>query len=791
MNANGTARHTDPLRISGASSRPRPSVAPLTRHIRYISTSVERMSARRRIALIRRTLAILAGAALALTALTSTATAGAPAAAPAPASRPAPWASPGTLAPDAAATSGARSGGHLVLPASTLGTVATSARADAHHLPTAAEAARNPGMHSIAYLPVFWTSTKPSQDPQAGASTYVARADTYWRQASDGAVSAELAWTTDWNRISLSATEVATCDRKAIYREVAPLVSGGSAWAHVLVNLPYNAACDWSDLEYVGVTSEGWGLTLTNGLIVPKDDVINRAMLHNNGVLATDSLLCTDADGGWVPLSSTCTKSYYTDPWSPAGDLPYGYGHTGMPQVEELAQFGLLAASNSREVTPGAASAAYSLLPVQVPGTGVKALWFAMDGYWYILEYRVPTGVDAWTDDKTFVGPDGVTRTMPGGGVVLTRTRIGDSTHRYDGELITFHQPVPGQEDTARHPGLEAGESYTAPDGLFAITVNSANTAQATVQLSFPGLTKVARWSGSDRYAASAAISARSFSPGVATAYVASGEIYTDALSGAPVAGMTRGPVLLTKRDELPSAISAELVRLHPGRVVILGGANTITDNVAAAIQSALGVTPVRWSGPDRFATSAAISAANYAPGVDAVYVASGRVFPDALSGAPVAGRDNDPMLLVDTNAVPASIATELTRLAPQRIVVLGGPSTVTDDVEGQLTAYAPHIERWYGADRFATSVAVTSQSYAAGVDTAYIASGRVYTDALSGAPVAGMTGGPVLLTDTTKLPSLTASELARLKPHRIVVLGGSNTISYGVQASLSAYVTP
>ncbi|GAA1793781.1 hypothetical protein GCM10009811_18220 [Nostocoides veronense] len=277
----------------------------------------------------------------------------------------------------------------------------------------------------------------------------------------------------------------------------------------------------------------------------------------------------------------------------------------------------------------------------------------------------------------------------------------------------------------------------------------------------------------------------------MATAYLASGEVYTDALSGAPVAGMTDVPVLLTKRDGLPSDISGELSRLNPGRVVVLEGPNTITDSVAAQAASAAGAPSERWSGADRFATSAAISAESYEPGVDTVYVASGRVFTDALSGAPVAGKNAGPVLLVDTDNLPDAIATELTRLAPRRIVVLGGTNTITSAVEATLGAYASAVERWAGPDRFSTSAVITRLSYDPGVGTVYIASGRVFSDALSGAPVAGMTAGPVLLTDTTKLPESVAAELMRLEPKRIVVLGGPNTISYAVQARLSNFVTP
>ncbi|WP_299446752.1 DUF4832 domain-containing protein, partial [uncultured Phycicoccus sp.] len=48
----------------------------------------------------------------------------------------------------------------------------------------------------------------------------------------------------------------------------------------------------------------------------------------------------------------------------------------------------------------------------------------------------------------------------------------------------------------------------------------------------------VLRLSGSDRYAASAAISAETFLPGVPVAYVATGSKFPDALSGAPAAGV-------------------------------------------------------------------------------------------------------------------------------------------------------------------------------------------------------------------------------------------------------------
>ncbi|MBC7590211.1 MAG: carboxypeptidase regulatory-like domain-containing protein, partial [Salinibacterium sp.] len=73
-------------------------------------------------------------------------------------------------------------------------------------------------------------------------------------------------------------------------------------------------------------------------------------------------------------------------------------------------------------------------------------------------------------------------------------------------------------------------------------------------------------------------------------------------------------------------------------------------------------------AGVDRFATSAAISAATFAPGVPVAYVANGYGFPDALSGAAAAGTLGGPVLLTAPGELPGVIAAELTRLNPAKI---------------------------------------------------------------------------------------------------------------------------
>ena len=97
------------------------------------------------------------------------------------------------------------------------------------------------------------------------------------------------------------------------------------------------------------------------------------------------------------------------------------------------------------------------------------------------------------------------------------------------------------------------------------------------------------RVAGTDRYSTAAAISAATKAPGVPVAYVATGLDFPDALAGAAVAGLTRGPLLLVTRDSLPAATLAELARLGPARIVILGASGVVSDAMATQLSSLAG----------------------------------------------------------------------------------------------------------------------------------------------------------------------------------------------------------
>jgi YVTN family beta-propeller protein len=191
-----------------------------------------------------------------------------------------------------------------------------------------------------------------------------------------------------------------------------------------------------------------------------------------------------------------------------------------------------------------------------------------------------------------------------------------------------------------------------------------------------------------------------------------------------------------------------------------------------------------RRSGDDRYATAAGVSAAEFAPGVATVYIASGENFPDALSGSAAAGRRGVPVLLATKNGIPTATGAELARLKAKQIVVLGGAAAIGESVEQALRSYGP-VTRIGGADRFAVSAAISRENFSVNQPVVYIASGENFPDALSGGAAAANIGSPVLLVNRSAIPKPVADELTRLQPGRIVVLGGENAVAPAVETAL------
>lgn len=304
-----------------------------------------------------------------------------------------------------------------------------------------------------------------------------------------------------------------------------------------------------------------------------------------------------------------------------------------------------------------------------------------------------------------------------------------------------------------------------------------------------PSNVRPVRIAGVNRYA-TAATMARSWPARVPTAFVVGGEGFADTLSAAARAGAQRSPLLLTRRDAVPPETVAELERLRPERIVVVGGASAVSNTVLTELKrhSTSGRIQ-RVSGTDRYATSVAVSRL-YPAGAELAYLASGEDFPDALGGAALAGYRKAPLLLTRRGQLDPRTSAELARLAPQQIIVLGGPAAVSASVlESAAPLSASPVRRVAGVDRYNTAAAVAAE-YPAGSSTAYVASGTSFPDALIGAAPAARDGVPLLLTPKDRVHSATDRALARQQPREMYVLGGEKVISPSTMATLAGYLT-
>ena len=279
-------------------------------------------------------------------------------------------------------------------------------------------------------------------------------------------------------------------------------------------------------------------------------------------------------------------------------------------------------------------------------------------------------------------------------------------------------------------------------------------------QLTTCAVSEVDRVFGSDRYATAAEIASEAFSAPT-TVYVATGTDFPDALAAGPAAAATNSPVLLVNSSFVPAATAAELAAIAPDRIVVLGGEAAVSKAVETTL-AASGAIVTRIAGSDRYSTAALISADAFPKGAEVAFVVDGGDFPDALAAGASAANRNGPVLLTNTDIVPASTMAELDRLDVDEIVIVGGTAAVSASVATALTAVAP-VTRIAGADRYATAAAASAFSFPSGVGTIYLATGEDYPDALAGAAAAGANGGPVLLTRSGALSTAAQSEIERL----------------------------
>lgn len=173
---------------------------------------------------------------------------------------------------------------------------------------------------------------------------------------------------------------------------------------------------------------------------------------------------------------------------------------------------------------------------------------------------------------------------------------------------------------------------------------------------------------------------------------------------------------------------------------VLLAGSMLIP---AGKLNASQNLQVERIYGTNRYETATKISEKYYDKS-KAVVVASGEVFPDALVGSTLTIQEKWPLLLTGSKKLDEHTKKELERIKPEKVYILGGDSTVSVDVEREISKSYP-VERISGTNRYKTSEKLGQVRYkllgkeiAKENITNYVADGEKYPDALAAGPLAG-----------------------------------------------------
>ena len=189
-----------------------------------------------------------------------------------------------------------------------------------------------------------------------------------------------------------------------------------------------------------------------------------------------------------------------------------------------------------------------------------------------------------------------------------------------------------------------------------------------------------------------------------------------------------------------------------------------------------------RICGRNRYETSVEISKQGWLEGAKTVVLARGDDYADALTGAPLAFALDAPILLSHYNRLADSIREEISRLGASHAVILGGEGVISPEVVAILDGMGLIVERIGGRNRYQTAEIIAGEmEKLMDCDTAMVAYGLDFPDALAAASYAAQYGYPILLTKHDELPEASKAALSELEIQDVFIIGGPSVVGESV----------
>lgn len=281
---------------------------------------------------------------------------------------------------------------------------------------------------------------------------------------------------------------------------------------------------------------------------------------------------------------------------------------------------------------------------------------------------------------------------------------------------------------------------------------------------------------GLNRYSTAVELSKSSFTS-AETIVISNGYAIPDGLAATPIASHYKSPLLLVEKSSIPSETQNEIKRLGAKNVIIIGGTSVVDKNVEAQLNN-LGISRItRLGGATRYET--AIQVARYIDqnlyDIQNVVIANGYGEPDALSIAPVSGRDKMPIILVESNSIPTEAYNWMRDASLNNAYIIGGTTAVSNNVLNSVNALTRQDisgNRLGGSTRYETNAIIIDKFYGSITENVYITEGLELADALSAGPVSVINNSPVVICEDGLTPTQ-KSIFANKTTNKIIQVGG------------------
>ena len=267
---------------------------------------------------------------------------------------------------------------------------------------------------------------------------------------------------------------------------------------------------------------------------------------------------------------------------------------------------------------------------------------------------------------------------------------------------------------------------------------------------------------------------------GATNRYVKQGKLY--------VTRKTTMPAILVEGGFLTNPTEAENLKKDSyqeaiANAIVDGTMNYLQNNIT--LNTAKELTATRIFGKTRYETSYEVFKKGWEYSEKAILV-TGTDYADALTSAPLASKNDAPILLVRNSSLSSQSELKdlLVKKEVKEVYIVGGTNRIPASFESELAKLEIKSTRVAGSNRYETSVKVAEALGSKSKEVA-MAYGLGFADGLSISSVAAIKQMPILLTRTDTIPEEVKNYINKSGVNKTYVIGSETVVSKDVENAL------